>query len=80
MKTTSLLIPAVLATVFAGTAPVVLAEETPAKTEATAPKKAKPHSHAEEKTGVPARPATETKTDKTDAEKKDQHLHPRDGK
>lgn len=44
-------------------------------------KKSKPHSHATEKTGLPAQ-AAEPKADATviAADKKKRHFHPRDGK
>ena len=43
--------------------------------------KAKPHSHVQEKTGVPQTIPTEAKTDKPNAAKdKSKHYHPRDGK
>lgn len=82
MKTTSLLIPAALAAFVVGTTPAALADEAPTKdkTDAATTKKVKPHSHAQEKTGAPAQPVTETKPAMTDAEKNERHLHPRDGK
>lgn len=52
-----------------------------AKVEKAAPKKKmKPHSHMEEKTGVPQKTPTST-PDKPDAAKdQTKHFHPRDGK
>ena len=45
-----------------------------------ADKKVKPHSHMEEKTGMPQKVA-DSKTAKPDpAKDKNRHLHPRDGK
>lgn len=43
--------------------------------------KAKPHSHMQEKTGVPQSMPAETKADKPNVAKdKSKHFHPRDGK
>lgn len=59
------------------------AADTPAdaKAEQAAPqKKMRPHSHVEEKTGVPQK-APVAKADKPNAAKdKTKHFHPRDGK
>lgn len=53
--------------------------QTPA-TGAQGDKAVKPHSHMEEKTGVPQK-AAEAKDKKPDPSKdKNRHLHPRDGK
>lgn len=55
------------------------AAQTPA-TGAQGDKAMKPHSHVEEKTGVPQK-APEAKDKKPDPTKdKNRHLHPRDGK
>lgn len=83
MKTTSFLTQAAVAIFLVGVAPITPADEAPAGTKSGAApsKKVRPHSHAEEKTGLPAQPVAEPKAGATDEKmKKDQHLHPRDGK
>lgn len=86
MKLTHLLYPAALAVFFATTLPAMAADEKPAdaKTDKSEviKKKVKPHSHVEEKTGVPAKAVDEAKPEDKDAKakQKKQHLHPRDGK
>lgn len=85
MKVFRLLLTATLA-VFIAAAPAMAMEGQPADAKAQkaeVKKKVKPHSHLEEKTGVPVK-ANEKgeampESKKTDA-KKQQHLHPRDGK
>lgn len=82
----------ITASLFAFIAPISLnalaASDKPADTNpdatVTAPtasqKKVKPHSHLEEKTGVPQKAQGAT-TDKPKADKdKTKHYHPRDGK
>lgn len=50
------------------------------QTDKATPMKMKPHSHVEEKTGVPQK-SPEATSDKAKAAKdKSKHLHPRDGK
>lgn len=79
--------PALAISLFAITAALSLgasaASDTPAdaKAEKAAPqKKMKPHSHMEEKTGVPQK-APVAMADKPSAAKdKTKHFHPRDGK
>lgn len=86
MKLTHLLLSALIATapVLASGATTEQApanQETPAAEKAT-PKKAKPHSHMEEKTGVPQQaPAQAAPSAKPDAAgDANRHLHPRDMK
>jgi len=79
--------PALAASLFALMAALSLnagaASDTPAeaKVEKAAPqKKTRPHSHVEEKTGIPQK-APEAAPDKPNAAKdKTKHFHPRDGK
>ncbi len=79
--------PTFAASLFAMLAALALnanaAVDTPAdaKVEKAAPqKKMRPHSHVEEKTGIPQK-APEAKPDKPNAAKdKTKHFHPRDGK
>lgn len=81
MKMQDLLIPAMMATLMAGVSPVLSADDAKAGDKSNSEtKKVRPHSHAEEKTGVPVRPVTEEKSATTDEKKKDHHIHPRDGK
>lgn len=57
------------------------AEKAPATEGEKAPaKNVKPHSHMEEKTGTPQSDAKSEKKAGKPKDKKDQHLHPRDGK
>lgn len=57
------------------------AEKAPAaEGEKASAKKMKPHSHMEEKTGVPHSDAKAEKKAAKPKAKKDQHLHTRDGK
>lgn len=81
MKLKSILATSLLAMTAALSTGVQAASDTntPA-TGAQGDKAMKPHSHAEEKTGVPQK-APEAKDKKPDPTKdKNRHLHPRDGK
>ena len=88
MKVTHLLFPATIAVFLATALPAMAADEQPtaaAKADKTEVKKKKlrPHSHLEEKTGVPVKSVEETSPEDANAkakQKKKLHLHPRDGK
>lgn len=84
MKVKHVLMPATLAVFLAATWPALAAEGQAADAKTEKPetkKKVKPHSHMEEKTGMPVKMMDEGKTEHMDAEAmKKQHLHPRDGK
>jgi hypothetical protein len=59
------------------------AEDKSAEAKAEQPvpaKKMRPHSHAEEKTGVPAKMPKQADDSQTKPDIKKRHLHPRDGK
>lgn len=82
-----LIVPAVLLTLSALPFGVHAASDGDKPSAAEAPsdntaKKVKPHSHAEEKTGVPQKASEMAKEEKSDKAKptKDKHYHPRDGK
>lgn len=87
MKLKSLLATSLLAMVAALSTGVQAASDTNTTTAAQTPatgaqgdKAMKPHSHVEEKTGVPQK-APEANDKKPDPTKdKNRHLHPRDGK
>lgn len=87
MKLKSILATSLLAITAALSAGVQAASDTntPAATQTSATgaqgdKAMKPHSHMEEKTGVPQK-APDAKAKKSDPTKdKNRHLHPRDGK
>lgn len=79
--------PSLAASLFAIMAALSLnagaAADTPtdAKTEKAAPqKKMRPHSHVEEKTGFPQKPAEAMPGKPNAAKDKTKHFHPRDGK
>ncbi|HLA35978.1 MAG TPA: hypothetical protein VJ001_14035 [Rhodocyclaceae bacterium] len=82
-----LIVPAVLLTLSAALPFGVHAASDGDKPSAEAPsdktaKKVKPHSHAEEKTGVPQKAPEMAKEERSDKAKptKDKHYHPQDGK
>lgn len=87
MKLKSLLVTSLLAITAALSTGVQAASDTntapaaqPQAAGAQGDKAMKPHSHVEEKTGVPQK-APEAKDKKPDPTKdKNRHLHPRDGK
>lgn len=81
MKLKSILSMSLFAAVAAFSFGAQAASDTDKAAEAKATEmKMKPHSHVEEKTGVPQK-APEATSDKANAGKdKSKHLHPRDGK
>ena len=87
MKLKSILATSLLAMIAALSAGVQAASDTNTPAAAQTPatgaqgdKAMKPHSHMEEKSGVPQK-APEAKDKKSDPSKdKNRHLHPRDGK
>jgi len=85
MKVTHVLANAMLAAFFATALPTMAAEEQPADAKAdkseVKKKKVRPHSHLEEKTGMPVKAMEEVKPEDKDAEaRKKLHSHPRDAK
>lgn len=84
MKVKHVLMPAALAVFLAAAWPTLAAEGKAADAEiekTETKKKVKPHSHMEEKTGMPAMAREEGKAEPKDAEAmKQRHSHPRDAK
>lgn len=84
MKTQSVLFAGAI--MLVGTLPLAVraADDKPAETKAvqTAPAKAavKPHSHMEERTGMPQMASEQTAGKKKAAKDKSRHSHPRDAK
>lgn len=83
MKLKTTLVTSLFAVMAAFSINASAAADTPADVKvekATPQKKMRPHSHVEEKTGVPQK-APEAKSDKPNAANdKTKHFHPRDGK